>query len=206
MSRRLFAVAILLCLSSLPAIAAGIFSTGNIMIMVDENCNGMIFSPFGTGNLPCGFQNDPGPGGLPGAMTYDMLNPPGLVVGDVLLTDGITGVEDVIRFNPFGGPGNPRGLGSLVFYSDGTTGIDSGADTLQAPSDDYPNSIFVPEVQAPDGWDYVVYIPTSSDPGYVAGSELPVTYFIISDTPEPGTILLAGLGALALIQARRRRG
>src|SRR5215469_4944873 len=89
---------------------------GNIGNTVDENCNGVLNGFLGPVAEPCGFMNDPGPGGLGNVMTYDLLNPPGLVAGDVLLIDPPGFILDVIRFNP--NQINPGGgVGTLVFYS-----------------------------------------------------------------------------------------
>src|SRR6516162_7347113 len=68
-------------------ISAYLLANGNIGITVDENCHGIINGFAGQAPLPCGFMNDPGPGGRIGAMTYDLINPPGLVAGDVILTE-----------------------------------------------------------------------------------------------------------------------
>ena len=79
-----------------------------------------------------GFQDDPGPGGLAGVMTYGLLNPPGLVSGDVLLQDGVNGpVLDVIRFNP--AEICSGSTGCLVFYSDNLDGFDALGDTASPP-------------------------------------------------------------------------
>ena len=75
----------------------------SVTITVDENGNGTFansggfFSP-----LPGVLAPDPGPGGLPIALTYDLLNPPGLVAGDLILFEprGENGVlSDIVRFN-----------------------------------------------------------------------------------------------------------
>jgi len=57
---RMMFVAVILCFLSISAAA------DNILITVDENCNGHFANP-NTGfnsSIPCGFKNDPGPGGL----------------------------------------------------------------------------------------------------------------------------------------------
>ena len=64
-----------------------LLSNGNIGNTVDENCNGTLNGFLGPQAEPCGFMNDPGPGGLFNVMTYDLLNPPGLVAGDVLMIE-----------------------------------------------------------------------------------------------------------------------
>src|SRR5262249_35797260 len=86
----------------------------SITITVDETGKGTFtntsgfFSP-----LPSARFAEPGPGGLAKALTYGLLNPPGLVAGDLVLLepDAVT-VSDLIRFNP------QQNGGSLVFYSD----------------------------------------------------------------------------------------
>src|SRR5262249_36616281 len=84
-----------------------------INITVDEAGNGSIIGFAGLAPLPSALLADPGPGGLAAALTYGLLNPPGLVAGDVLIVEPVAGgLSDLIRFNP-----NQNG-GSLVFYSD----------------------------------------------------------------------------------------
>jgi hypothetical protein len=152
-----------------------LLTNGNIGITVDENCNGTINGFGGPQALPCGFANDPGPGGLANVMTYNLLGPPGLVVGDVLLTDADCGgcFLDVIRFNP---------NGTLVFYSDNIDGFDSGADTFGPPGAFYANLVAIPEVGT-ESINGATYIPTAGMPGFVAGLLLP------SNTNSSATLL-----------------
>src|SRR5690348_13331829 len=94
------------------------------LITVDENGNGTLLFPGGVPIPTHGvLAADPGPGGLSSVLTYNLLGPPSLVAGDVLLTDG-GGLQDVIRFNP-AGTGNPAYPASLLFYSDNLDGFDS---------------------------------------------------------------------------------
>jgi hypothetical protein len=182
-------------LAANPANAQGF----TVTINVDENCNGSLSNSNGVNDvLPCGLQNDPGPGGLNNVLTYDLLSPPGLVAGDLLLTDPDTGqLSDVVRFNPNEvGPGG--GLGSLVFYSNPADGPDGPADTPSPPTQFYANFLALQE-QGADPPAFVIYTPTAGEPGFVAGAGGPVTYDIVSDAaPEPGSILLmfGGVGAL----------
>jgi hypothetical protein len=182
-------------LAANPANAQGF----SVTIGVDENCNGTLTNSNGFNSaLPCGLQNDPGPGGLNNVLTYDLLNPPGLVAGDLLLydPDGVT-LSDVVRFNPREvGPGG--GTGSLAFYSISADGPDGLADTPTPPGAFYANFISLTE-QGADPPAFVSYTPIAGEPGFVAGAGGPVTYNIVSDAaPEPGSILLmlGGVGAL----------
>jgi hypothetical protein len=123
-----------------------------------------------------------------------MLNPPGLVAGDLLLTDG-AGVSDIIRFDPtifFGGS-----TGGAFFYS--LPGGGQLAD-IGLPGSYLPNVFSIAEVLAGP----TLYTPTAGQPGFVSGAAGPVTYQITSGAvPEPGTWLLFG-SAMAVLIARRR--
>jgi hypothetical protein len=178
------------------------------LITVDENGNGTL--DFGDGNvrpLPVAIQPDPGPGGLNAVMTYNLLGPPALVAGDVLMQDGIGGfVLDVVRFNPAGTGGNPNYPASLLFYSDNVDGFDSPADTPSPPHAFYTNTVTIQEVLLSPGVEGAMYTPNDGQPGFVPG--FAVSYVLVSDIPEPSTLLVAGTGAglgLVVAAARRRR-
>src|SRR4029450_7112206 len=112
----------------------------SVTLEVDENCNGTLTNTTGFfAPLPCTFEQDPGPGGLPGVMTHTPPHPPGLVAGDLFLLDADCNcILDVIRFNP------QQNGGSLVFYSDNIDGFDDLADTPSPPGAFYTNTFPIP--------------------------------------------------------------
>ena len=184
-------------------------------VTVDENGNGALNFTTGGG---CGADSivstsgvlapDPGPGGLSSVLTYNLLGPPSLVAGDVLLTDSSCGgcPLDLIRFNP-AGTGGPTYPASLLFYSDNVDGVDSLGDTPSPPSSFYGNVVSIPEIGSETN-NGAIYTPTAGQPGFVAG--FAVTYDFISDgsgasLPEPGTLMLLGTGLVGLSGVIRRK-
>jgi hypothetical protein len=171
---------------------------GNPTITVNENGVGSLGFP---GGAPTPLQGvlapDPGPGGLVLSLTYNLLGPPGLVAGDLLLIEsGASGVlSDLIRFNP-AGTGTPGYPASLVFYSDNTDGGDAPADR-GFPTLNYANQLSFLETGPEFGPNGFTYTPTANQPVFVPG--FGVTYVIRSDlaaVPEPSTIVMSGLVAL----------
>jgi hypothetical protein len=184
--------------------AAALGANGNIVIVVDENGHGTINGFAGLEGLASYMAADPGPGGLANTLTYDLLNPPGLVSGDVGLLDPEGFVLDYLRFNAT--EVNPSGnVGSLVFYSDNVDGFDALADTPSPPGALYPNNIVIPEVGT-ETQNGAIYIPTAGQPGFVAGASAPVEYVFLSDVPEPATwtMMILGMGAIGTLTRRRR--
>ena len=172
-----------------------------ITISADENGHGTLVNSNGFSSaLPFALLPDPGPGGLPAAATYGLLNPPGLVAGDLIFFEvPVNTISDLIRFNP-----NQNG-GSLVFYSDNLNGVDALADT-GLPTALYANNITFTEV-GPEGANGLTYTPVAGQPGFVAGAAGPVTYVITSDSrvPEPCSLTLLALGAACGLASCRRR-
>lgn len=187
--------------------SAAIAQVPNPLIVVDEHGNGTLTFP---GGLPIPTQGvllpDPGPGGLTSVLTYNLLGPPSLTAGDVLLTDADEGGAflDVLRFNPAGTGGDPAYPASLLFYSDNVGGADALADTAGPPSAFYTNLVRIPEV-GPEGNNGAFYTPIDGQPGFVPG--FAVTYHFVSDSvPEPSSLaLLAGSAIAGLFASRRLR-
>jgi len=179
-------------------LASSALAQFTVTIRVDEN--GFATFTNSTGffaNLASTNGPDPGPGGLPNALTYNLLNPPGLTAGDLLLFEPGSSnlLSDVIRFNP------QQNGGSLVFYSDNFDGADALADT-GFPTAFYANTLSALEVGS-EGNNGFTYIPIAGQPGFVTGAAGPVTYVIISDVPEPGSLALCGFG-LCVAAIRKR--
>jgi hypothetical protein len=192
------------------SLAASLLATGgkvhaqaanNPTISVDETGLGTIRFP---GSpifpLPGVLAPDPGPGGLSSALTYNLLGPPSLVAGDVILLEpGLGVLTDIIRFNPAGTGGNPAYPASLVFYSDlAFDGGNSPAD-VGFPTALYTNTVSFVETgpeAGPNGFSN--YTPTANQPGFVPG--FGVTYNFTSDAgavPEPASFVMAGTAVLA---------
>jgi hypothetical protein len=185
------------------------FAQFTVTLTFDENCNGSYRDSLGLSlALPCSQIPDPGPGGLNNALFYSMLNPPGLVAGDVLIMEppSDTLLSDILRFDPV-----TQGGGVFV-YSD----IDADSPPVLAdigfPTSYNTNTLTIDEGGVEGVWNGVIYRPTPGQPGFVAGSAGPVTYnfgpvpynFTSDAAPEPATglLLLAPLAALVL---RRRK-
>jgi len=60
----------------------------SITLSANENGNGHFSNTAGfNSTLPCDLRQDTGPGGLANALTCDMLNPPELIAGDLLVLE-----------------------------------------------------------------------------------------------------------------------
>jgi hypothetical protein len=192
-------LAVLSLAASLLATGGNVLAANIPTISVDETGPGTLRFPGGPNfALPGVLALDPGPGGLSSALTYDLLGPPALVAGDVLLLEpGLGVLTDIIRFNPAGTGGNPGYPASLVFYSDAFDGGNSLADR-GFPTALYTNTVSLVETgpeAGPNG--FFNYTPTANQPGFVPGFE--VTYNFTSDAravPEPASFVMAGTAVL----------
>ncbi len=129
------------------------------------------------------------------------------VYGDVLLTEETgSGISDVIRFLNNGT--------QFVFFSDKDPGevaqmADTGLPYQVLPSSVTQQLVYAgPEIGGYNGiGGFVDFTPDSTQPGYVAGMN--VTYRFISETPEPGSLMLVALllpfGARILRTLRNRK-
>src|SRR4051794_29738994 len=168
------------------------------LITLDEKGNGsLLFSGSAPVTLTGTLAPDPGPGGKSAALTYNLLGPPGLIAGDLIVLDAGMIVSDIIRFNP-AGTGSAGDPASPGFSSPAGGGVPPGT---RFPTGRYTNLVMMNESATDD----LFYTPTAAQPGFIAG--FGVTYHIISGraatVPDTGaTLMLLGLGVAGLLTLR----
>jgi hypothetical protein len=199
-SRRLFFAVGMVVLAGLVSAGTAYCQTPVLInLYFDENCHGLINGFAGTQPLPCSMMADPGPGGLANALFYNLISPPGLVAGDLLVNEPGNGLSDLLRFNP------TLNGGGVFVYSDVEPG-DPKPDLADIgfPTAFNTNQLAVLEV-GPEGNNGIIYQPVAGQPGFVAGAAAPVVYHFASDAPEPATAGFLLLGGAAMLLINRRR-
>lgn len=202
-AKSLIATSVLAISTTLLASPAQAQQAPEVTITANENGNGTIaFLGGQTFAMPFSQTNDPTPGGLANVLTYNLLGPPSLVAGDVILSEGVGAAlvpSDVIRFLT-------TGSAIFFFYSDNSDGVDGPADT-GLPTAFLPNNVTLAETGA-EGSNGAFYTPTANQPGFIAG--FAVTYHFISDSsgvPEPATwaMMVVGFGAIGIAFRRVKK-
>jgi len=167
------------------------------LIFFDENGNsGGTFGPLGVSPHATDPLATGGPTFPTATLMYTLPFP--VATGDLQLTEPGTGISDLVRFEGT----------SIFFYSDIETQdvidlADVGLPLLLTPT---PSVIAEtgPETNNGASW---APPPGSGLPGAPpAGFPALVHYNIISDIPEPSSLLLTGLGSALLVALRSRRG
>lgn len=186
--------------SRLSAAAATLFLTCGLLpaqappnptITLNETGQGMIQLPNGfVIPLAGSLAPDPGPGGLPAALSFTFRPAEGgFVVGDVLMVGMAGVVGDVIRFNPAVLVSGV--LTQQVFFYSADIGGGLLGDT-GLPLAFYANAVSI--VENTSG--FTIYTPTAGQPGFNPGSTFPTTYRFAS--PMPDSSWSFGLLAMAL--------
>jgi hypothetical protein len=165
----------------MPASAAVIYD-------IDENCNGSSSA----GPLNCSLWLEPASGLT--TIRYDLPASliGGLVPGDYRLIEDPSSIalSDVLRFN--------ADMHAVFVFSDNDGGADALADVglpLSIPGfQDFEREL------SPGVFGYSYTPPNANYPGWIDGG---VTYNFISDTPEPGTVLMMALPLAGLLLRRR---
>jgi hypothetical protein len=168
--------------------STSVFGLGAILTM-DEQGNAYITSsqPF-----PYTIGTDPNSG----INTLEYTLPFAGVAGDVLIQEAVGGpLSDVLRFD---------GNSHVYFFSDNADGVDSLADSgLPTVFSANAAGPFL-ETGTEGGFQNYLYTPSATGPGAVGNGSVYI-YNIISDVPEPGSMLLSGLGGGLLLFLKSRR-
>jgi hypothetical protein len=178
------------CIGMLAASATSVFAFGPVLT-IDESGNAYL-----TASEPFAFTNALEPISAMSTLQYTL--PFAGVAGDVLVQEqGGSAISDILRFD---------GNFHVYFFSDYAAGSTEPAD-VGLPSVFMTPNVTVTEYGTEDVSVDAWYTPIAGQPGYKPAAP-GMQYHIISDVPEPGTMLLGGLGGglLLLLTSRRRAG
>lgn len=188
--KKIFGVAA--CIGILAASATTVFGQAGLIFTFDENGNGNL------NGQPIPFTVIVEP--LSGIPTLRYSLPFLTAPGDVLVTEpaepGAPYLSDIVRFDA---------VGNVYFFSD----LPDPGENPDLADVGIPNVIspyVIVAEQGTDVYNYGVWVPTAADqPGFVV-TGAPIQYMIISDVPEPSSLLLATLGGglLFLLKSRRQ--
>ena len=130
---------------------------------------------------------------------YQLQSPLAFESGDVILSEPTGAISDLARFfNNLQDFGNGAGIGNLIFmYSDIDAVADPG-DIFPIPTDRMFNVVTIPELGPENGFESTPYTASLLD-----GSS--ISYLLVSDVPEPSSILLLGSGLLVLTIVIRKQ-
>ena len=121
--------------------------------------------------------------------------------GDLVLLDSTGAISDVIRFR------GSLNTSYIYFFSDNADGENDGSLDSGLPATLQANVVTLTEGPVVGGTDGVWYQPTAGQPGYISGAAAAgyvYGYNIISDVPEPSSLVLLGVaGGLALLRKRQ---
>ena len=178
-------------------------SAAVIGVTIDENCHGTFDTPTGVTQLLCSLAVDP----LSGMTVPTFILPMNVFgpvnqnsIGDVEMLESPGVISDLVRFQV-----NAAGMNLLRFYSE----TPDPGEPFPTPLSDVgipagrQQNVLMPPLQeiGPDNDNKAIYHPTSAvQPGFSIGND--VTYTFVSDTPEPSSAVLIGVG-LALLSWRR---
>jgi hypothetical protein len=193
--------------------AAGIYSESAraeilpVMITADENGFGSL-DFVGPGSIPMpmpfGFVANPTLEPEKG-LAYNIIGPPDLVLGDVLIMEQGGGMSDLIRFVNDVTVGDTDPGGGFLFFSDGDDPNEISLADTGLPTIFSTNVAMIDEVGVEGETQYAIYTPTPNQPGFVNGWM--VTYIFISDrgtaVPLPASVWM-GLGLLGAMVVRKR--
>lgn len=130
---------------------------------------------------------------------YQLPFPLAFESGDVILAEPQGLPSDLARFfNNLQDFGNGTGIGNLIFMYSNIDSLPDSSDNIPIPTDRMFNVVTLPEVGPENGIQGTPYTASLLD-----GSS--ISYLLVSDVPEPSSILLVASGVLVLATLRRKR-